>query len=110
MYIILGLINPGIRHILYVSFTLKISFYHDVFFGLAWWKTSREVIKCYIHLANITFYQRTLPGTSANQKRHYLRSYNNMWYSLAVTCDRSVVFYRYLKVALSTIKQTNKDN
>jgi hypothetical protein len=32
-----------IWHILYVSFTLKISFYHNVFFGLAWWKTSREM-------------------------------------------------------------------
>jgi hypothetical protein len=31
--------------------------------------TSREVI--------ITFYQRTLLGTSANQKRHYLKSYYN---------------------------------
>jgi hypothetical protein len=26
-----------------VSFTLKINFYQDIFFGLAWWKTSREV-------------------------------------------------------------------
>jgi hypothetical protein len=34
---------------------------------------SREVI--------ITFYQRTLLGTSANQKRHYLKSYNNVNYS-----------------------------
>ena len=25
----------------------------------------------------ITFYQRTLLGVSANQKRHYLKSYNN---------------------------------
>jgi hypothetical protein len=25
-----------------------------------------------------TFYQRTLLGTSANQKRHYLKSYNNI--------------------------------
>jgi hypothetical protein len=25
----------------------------------------------------ITFYQRTLLGMSANQKRHYLKSYNN---------------------------------
>jgi hypothetical protein len=58
-----------IWHILYVSFTLKINFYHDVFFGLAWWKTSREV--------NITFFKRTLTGTSANRKRHYLKSYNN---------------------------------
>ena len=54
-----------------------LSFYHDVFLGLAWCKnvkmlysqrvTSREV--------NITFYQRTLLGTSANQKRH-LKSNN----------------------------------
>jgi hypothetical protein len=35
--------------------------------------TSHEVI--------ITFYQRTLLGTSANQKRHYLKSYNNVNYS-----------------------------
>jgi hypothetical protein len=34
--------------------------------------TSHEVI--------ITFYQRTLLGTSANQKRHYLKSYNNIYY------------------------------
>jgi plasmid replication initiation protein len=45
--------------------------------------------------------------------------YNIMWYSLSVTCDRSVVFsstnktYHHditeilLKVALNTIKQTN---
>jgi hypothetical protein len=26
----------------------------------------------------ITFYQRTLLGMSANQKRHYLKSYNNV--------------------------------
>ena len=39
-----------IWHILYVSSTLKISIYHNVFFGLAWWKMSREVNKCYIHL------------------------------------------------------------
>jgi predicted SnoaL-like aldol condensation-catalyzing enzyme len=32
--------------------------------------TSREV--------NITFYQRTLLGTSANQKRYYLKPYINM--------------------------------
>ena len=30
---------------------------------------------------NITFYQRTLLGTSANQKRHYLKSYNKCYYS-----------------------------
>ena len=34
-----------IWHILYVSFTLKISFYRDAFFGLAWCKT----LACYIH-------------------------------------------------------------
>jgi hypothetical protein len=28
---------------------------------------------------NVLFYQRTLLGTSANQKRHYLSSYNNMY-------------------------------
>ena len=28
----------------------------------------------------ITFYQRTLLGASANQKRHYLKSYNNTQY------------------------------
>jgi len=47
--------------------------------------------------------------------------YNIMWYSLSVTCDRSIVFSGYstnktdrhditemlLKVALNTIKQTN---
>jgi hypothetical protein len=33
------------------SVTLKISLYHDVFFGLAWWKTSHEVNKCYITLS-----------------------------------------------------------
>jgi len=35
--------------------------------------TSREV--------NITFYQRTLLGISANQKRHYLKSYNKLSYT-----------------------------
>jgi hypothetical protein len=33
---------------LYVSFTLKISFDHDIFFGLAWWNvifTSRDVTR-----------------------------------------------------------------
>ena len=33
---------------LYVSFTFKISFDHDIFFGLAWWKdifTSRDVTR-----------------------------------------------------------------
>ena len=47
--------------------------------------------------------------------------YNIMWWSLSVTCDRLVVFYGssgflhhyditeiLLKVALNTIKQTNK--
>jgi len=34
----------------------------------------------FIHEVNITFYQRTLLGTSANQKRHYLKSYNNCIY------------------------------
>jgi hypothetical protein len=33
--------------------------------------TSREVI--------ITFYQRTLLGTLANQKKYYLKSYNNIY-------------------------------
>ena len=28
---------------------------------------------------NKTFYQRTLLGMSANQKRHYLKSYNNFF-------------------------------
>ena len=32
---------------------------------------------------NITFYQRTLLGTSANQKRHYLKSYNNYQYQIS---------------------------
>jgi len=27
---------------------------------------------------NIAFYQRTFLGTSANQKRHYLKSYSNI--------------------------------
>jgi hypothetical protein len=31
---------------------------------------------------NITFYQRTLLGTSANQKRYYLKSYNNIHYAI----------------------------
>ena len=35
----------------YVIFTFKISFYRNVFFGLAWYVTSRQVNKCYIHLA-----------------------------------------------------------
>jgi hypothetical protein len=30
----------------------------------------------------ITFYQRTLLGTSANQKRHYLKSYNKFYCSI----------------------------
>jgi hypothetical protein len=32
---------------------------------------------------NIAFYQRTLLGTSANQKRHYLKSYNNTFYFIS---------------------------
>jgi hypothetical protein len=36
-----------IWHILYVDFILKISFHHDVFFGLAWCRT----LKCHIHRA-----------------------------------------------------------
>ena len=94
-----------IWHILYVSFTLKISFYHDVFFGLAWWKTSREV--------NITFYQRTLLGTSANQKRHYLKSYNNENYcinfifvpNIHIQCARCYLRYSFL-FCFTNSKQT----
>jgi len=33
---------------------------------------------------NITFYQRTLLGASANQKRHYLKSYNKLYSSLKI--------------------------
>jgi hypothetical protein len=36
---------------------------------------------------NITFYQRTLLGTSANQKRHYLKSYNNIQLLHFIECD-----------------------
>ena len=32
---------------------------------------------------NITLYQRTFLGTSDNQKRHYLKSYNKQYYSLS---------------------------
>jgi hypothetical protein len=38
------------------------------------------------HEVNITFYQRTLLWTSANQKRHYLKLYNKYWYKLIDTC------------------------
>ena len=34
---------------------------------------------------NITFYQRTLLGTSANQKKHYLKSYNKCMYTFQCT-------------------------
>ena len=37
-------------------FTFKISFYHNVFFGLAWYVTSCQVNKCYIHLARGEYY------------------------------------------------------
>jgi hypothetical protein len=95
-YIILGLINPGIIqlkvincfiiwHISYVAFTLKISFYHNVFFGFIWCKTLECYIHCTLHVTYceviIAFYQRRLLGRSANQKRHYLKSYNNVNYS-----------------------------
>jgi hypothetical protein len=57
----------------------------------------------------ITFYQRTLLGTSVNQKRHYLKSYNNcyctyklMQYSILQGTSRhlkiEMVFPNYLKV------------
>ena len=40
----------------------------------------------YVGEVIITFYQRTFPGTSANQKKHYLKSYNNnIWY---LFCDQ----------------------
>jgi len=38
--------------------------------------TSRDFLRA----LNITFYQRTLLGTSANQKRYYLKSYNTLMY------------------------------
>ena len=41
---------------------------------------------------NITFYQRTLPGTSANQKRHDLKSYNNM--QLLTFVEVNIMIYR----------------
>ena len=39
-----------IWHILYVIFIFKMSFYRNVFFGLAWYVTSRQVNKFYIYL------------------------------------------------------------
>ena len=41
----------------------------------------QDVGMLYSQRVIITFYQRTLLGTSANQKRHYLKSYNNVNYS-----------------------------
>jgi hypothetical protein len=54
---------------------------------------------------NITFYQRTLLGTSANQKRHYLKSYNNTNYSVQTifTFD----YFRYtIKLMMADFGQT----
>ena len=48
------------------------------------------------HEVNIMFYQRTLLGMSANQKRQYLKSYNNTIYS------RHDIAEILLKLALST--------
>jgi hypothetical protein len=48
------------------------------------------------HEGNIMFYQRTLLGMSANQKRQYLKSYNNTIYS------RHDIAEILLKLALST--------
>ena len=85
-----------IWHILYVSFTLKISFYRDVFFGLAWCKT----LAFYIHRTlrharwiNAIFTARYVRWGEYNalsenvtrdvnqsEKKHYLKSYNNVYY------------------------------
>ena len=66
--------------------------------------TSCEVI--------ITFYQRTLLGTSANQKRHYLKSYNNIYYHMLYTdlllslgqhYTSSHVIYWFITITWSTL-------
>ena len=41
---------------------------------------------------NITFHQITLLGTSANQKRHYLKSYNNI--QLLTCVEVTIRIYR----------------
>jgi hypothetical protein len=40
----------------------------------------------------ITFYQRTLLGMSANQKRHYLKSYNNHIYFRELEFEPDAIF------------------
>jgi len=52
--------------------------------------TSREVI--------ITLYQRTLLGTSANQKKHYLKSYNNIYKTSETTSMIKCYGYTLLNV------------
>ena len=49
---------------------------------------------------NITFYQRTLLRTSANQRRHYLKSYN---YLVCHTQERVTI---RLSVILSLVKMS----
>ena len=59
------------------------------------------------HEVKIMFYQRMLLGTSANQKRQYLKSYNNTIYSrhdiaeillkLALSTNQSILFIKNLK-------------
>ena len=50
-----------IWHILYVIFTFKVSFYHNVFFGLVWYVTSREV--------NIAFWGLINPSSNLFQSQ-----------------------------------------
>ena len=48
---------------------------------------------------NITLYQRTFLGTSANQKRHYLKSYNKTYFfcfnsNVSNVYNNDVVIYK----------------
>jgi len=55
------------------------------------------------------FYQRTLQGTSANQKRHYLKSYNNIIYGMNYHSDIQLYFIEYCMRGdpLSALKGNN---
>ena len=60
---------------------------------------------------NITFYQRTLLGASANHKRHYLKSYNNIVYRIKKriphTFTLGIQSFRHLLWNLSLQRKNN---
>ena len=45
------------------------------------------------------FYQRSLLGMSANQKRHYLKTYNNTLYFLWLYNEFFIILYNILKIS-----------